>query len=89
MNKNAQNAINLFKKNNPGLTVTTVLDYDNRYFVVEAMKDPNKKAMDGTLYSVEKTTGATAAYSPVMDLKKFRDASINRMIFSTKFRLED
>lgn len=87
MNKEAQRAINLFKRSNPELTVTTVLDYDDRYFVVEAMRDPNKKSMDGTLYSVEKRTGATAAFSPVMDLKKFREASMHRMIFSSKYRL--
>lgn len=89
MNNEADRAIKLFKKNNPGLTVTTVLDYDNNHYVVEAMKNTNKKDVNGSLYSVDKRTGATAAFSPVLDLKRFRDASMHRMIFSTKFRVGD
>lgn len=71
-----------FESANRNLTVTTVLDYDNKSFLVEAMEDPNKPDMNDPWYRVDKKTGKTNPFSPMFEMDKFFDAAENRRVYS-------
>lgn len=60
-----------------GYTVTRILDFNDKYFVVEADKKPEGAAM----YTVNKKTGLVAGFAPMADFDTFVDAMNNRVIF--------
>lgn len=60
-----------------GHIVTKILDYNDKYFVVEAMD----RAKDSALYTVNKNSGLVGGFAPMSDFNTFSDALKNRVIF--------
>lgn len=71
-----------FKKK--GRIVTLVVDYDERFIVVEAVKSLTEVSYDDPYYIIEKKTGKTAPFSIAADPKKFFKAAETRTLFSMK-----
>lgn len=74
--------VDAFKKNNRSLQVTTVIDYDDKYLLIEAVEDTTQRDYNDPLYAVEKKTGKVSHFSPAFDFEKFFDALENRIIYS-------
>lgn len=62
----------IFEEQNPELTITKIVDYDNQSYVLCAVKDPDNSfdEMD-PFYSVDKRTKEISWFSPMLDLEKF------------------
>ena len=71
-----------FESANKNLTVTTVVDYDNNSFLVEAMEDLDNPDKNDPWYRVNKKTGKTTPFSPMFEMDKFFDAIENRRVYS-------
>ena len=89
MNPKYQKLIDTFKSSHVNLTVTTIIDYDNKYLVVEAVEDINKKDYNDPLYAIEKKTGIVTHFSPAFDFDKFFEATENRLLYSINQSYED
>lgn len=74
--------IKKFKREFPELTITRVLDYDKRHFVVEAVKSLDISDYNCPYYGVDKRTGKITSFIPTFDLDAFFDAIENRTIYS-------
>jgi len=73
-------AVASVKKVHPNHVPTQVLDYDNDYYIVEALPKGVDKSSDDPYYAVEKKTGKVYFYHPGGDFIKFFDALDNRAI---------
>ncbi len=62
----------------PELTVTGGCDYDEFYYVFEAVKDVNKTDYNCPYYAVSKNNGRVYSFTPMEDLDKFFDAMDER-----------
>lgn len=67
-------ATNIFSKKNPTLTITKAVDYDENYYLIEAMEHPNKPNYGDPYFGVSKKDGSIFNYSPAGDLMKFTKA---------------
>lgn len=75
-------AIKKFKREFPELTITRVLDYDKRHFVVEAVKSLDTSDYNCPYYGVDKRTGKVTSFIPTFDLDEFFDAIEKRTVYS-------
>lgn len=75
-------AVDDFKKAHPDLTVTTVLDYDENYYVLEAVKDTSKTDYNAPFFAIGKKDGKIVNFTPGEDFDKFFDAMDNGNITS-------
>lgn len=82
MNERYEKLIDKFKASHKNLIITTIIDYDNKYLVVEAVEDINVKDYNDPLFAIEKRTGKVSHFSPAFDFEKFFDATENRLLFS-------
>lgn len=82
-NTKYEKLINGFKNHYKNLIVTSVIDYDDKYIIIEALENTNKKDYNDPYYAVEKKSGDVTHFSPAFDIDKFFDAVENRMIFSS------
>lgn len=73
-------ALACFKKKHPDLVFKQMLDYDERYYVIEALPPGEKTSFNDPYYGVEKATGVVSYYSPGGEFEKFFDALENRRI---------
>lgn len=89
MNPKYQKLIDVFKSSYANLTVTTIIDYDNKYLVVEAVEDINKKDYNDPLYAIEKRTGKVTHFSPAFDFDKFFEATEKRLLYSINQSYDD
>lgn len=89
MNPKYQKLIDTFKSSHVNLTVTTIIDYDNKYLVVEAVENINKKDYNDPLYAIEKRTGKVTHFSPAFDFDKFFEATEKRLLYSINQSYED
>lgn len=89
MNSKYQKLIDSFRTSHNNLTITTVIDYDNKYLVVEALEDTDKKDYNDPLYAIEKRTGKVTHFSPAFDFDKFFEATEKRLLYSLNQSYED
>lgn len=71
-----------FNKSFPDLTVTRVIDYDRKHYVVEALRDINSADYNCPYYGVDKNSGKITSFIPTLDLDAFFDAAENRTLYS-------
>jgi len=76
----AKQAAQQVKKAYPKLTVTMVLDYDDKHFVVEAVESTKETDYNAPYYGVEKSSGKVTCFTPAEDFDKFFDALDNREV---------
>ncbi len=77
---NANKAKEIMKRKLPDLTVTSGCDYDEEFFVFEAVKDVNKTDYNCPYYAVSKQVGEVYGFTPMEDLDKFFDAMDTRSL---------
>lgn len=82
MNDKFEKLISRFKTNHRDLKVTAVIDYDEKYLVIEALAHGGEKDYNDPLYAIDKNSGRESNFSPAFDFDKFFEAAENRMIFS-------
>ena len=75
-------AIKVFKREFPELTITRVLDYDRKHFVIEAVKDLDIADYNCPYYGLDKHSGEITSFIPTFDLDEFFDAIENRTVYS-------
>lgn len=75
-------AIKVFKREFPELTITRVLDYDKKHFVIEAVKDLEIADYNCPYYGLDKHSGEITSFIPTFDLDEFFDAIENRTVYS-------
>lgn len=63
-----------FKKKNPGLTITNIVDLDNKYCVITAVKNPKVMNDNDPFFKIDKSNGLYVPYSPMEDLDKYSEA---------------
>lgn len=80
MNDNARKALDSFKRANPKLTVTMLIDYDRDHYVVEAVKDLNVMEFD-PFYGIDKRTHAITGFTPAADIEEFYKALRERTLY--------
>lgn len=71
----------LFKKAFPNLTITLVAEYSDKYFLIEAMEDPNAKDVSDPYFLLNKETLEVFPFMPLMDLDVFSDALDKRVLW--------
>lgn len=76
-------AIDTFKRRFPKLVVTRCVDYNERYFVIEAVENPNVPNYNSPYYGIDKISGKITSFIPTLDLDAFFEAVENRTIFSS------
>lgn len=76
-------AIAAFIKRFSNLTVLKCIDYDDSYYVLEAVEDPDITDYNLPYYAVDKNNGKVTSFIPTLDLDAFFDALENRTVYST------
>lgn len=76
------NEIAKIKQLFPKLIVTRVIDYNDLFYVVEAVKSLNESNYNDPYYAVDKKTHEIRGFIPSLDLDGFFDAMDNRTIYS-------
>lgn len=79
-------ALNKLKKKEPSLTITGMVDYSSKYYLIAAVEDPSKPDYSGNYYAVDKNNGSISYYTPGADFDNFFDAINNRQINISKLR---
>lgn len=74
--------VDAFRKANRNLQITTILDYDDTYLIIEAVKNTTTVDYNDPLYAINKDTGKITNFSPAFDFDKYFDALENRVIYS-------
>lgn len=73
--------IKIFEEKYPKLTVMYILSYDTKYYILNAIEDPNKISYSDPFYSIEKSTGKIGGYNPTTELDKFAKLARNNMLW--------
>lgn len=76
----AQEAHDIFKKANPKLTITEMLNYSDKYYVITALENPNENDFNDPYFAVDKKTGKITRYFPMDDFENFIDARQHRQV---------
>lgn len=79
-------AYSLFVSKKHNLTVTSMVDYNQQYFVVCAVEDVNKADYNAPYYAIDKNTGKIVLFTPGEDFDSFFDAVDNRSIDISQFK---
>lgn len=74
-------AMEIFRKKNPKRIITTVLDYDKDWWVIEAPESLSQVDYNAPYFGVNKHDGHIANYSPSGDFDTFFDAMNNRQVY--------
>lgn len=72
-------ALGVFKKKYPKLTITDMFDYSDEYYIITAVSGKGND-FDDPFYAVNKNTSEILRYHPMSDFSNFVDARANRRI---------
>lgn len=75
-------AMNRFKIKFKNLTITKCIDYNDDYYVVEAVEDLQLTDYNCPYYGIRKRDGQISAFIPTFDLDAFFEAVYNRTLYS-------
>lgn len=75
-----EKAVSILNKKFPGKKIRAALDYDALWYVFSLQEAPDESPLASVYYAVNKQTGIVRSFFPNADLKKFIDASKNRVI---------
>lgn len=67
----ASQAVGRFRSVYPDKEILNMLDYDEKHYVITTKN---------SMYAVNKTSGAVVYFTPLTDLKKFKEASEQRQL---------
>lgn len=70
----SKEAMSLFRKKFPELTITRAAVYDDTYYIVEALKNPNEVDYSDPYYVIDKNTGKISGFLPTDNLARFHAA---------------
>ena len=76
-------ALKIFTKRFPELTVLRCVDYADDFYVLEAVEDQDAIDYNSPYYALSKTDGRIMSFAPNLDLDAFFDAVENRTVYST------
>ena len=84
MSNEVKRVVEIFKSNKDYsmLTVMKVVKYDANRYLVLAKLDPNKPDYNGCWYGVDISSKGISAYSPVVEMKKFRKLVDNNTLYA-------
>ena len=77
-----------FESKFSNLTITRIIDYNDLYYVIEAVEDINEVDYNDPYYMVEKETKEILPYTPAFDIDYFFEALENRTVYSL-FKYEE
>lgn len=81
----AKEALLAFEKKHKDLTVTDMIDYDSKFFVITAVKDLSTIDFNDPYYAIRKSDGVECSFSPMDNLDTFLEASVERNIDISEF----
>lgn len=64
----------------PSRQVMQAIDYDDSWYLLMAVEDPESIDYDSPWYAVNKRTGDVRTFNPIDQLEKFTDALYNRRV---------
>lgn len=64
----------VFARTHPELKIIKTAVYDDRYYIIEAVKDEKEIDFNSPFYLMDKNSGLTEPFSPLQDLSKFHTA---------------
>lgn len=82
MTKEVLEVIAAFKKSHDDLIVTSVIDYDNKSYVIEAVPDLEKTYYNDPYWTVDKNTHEIKEFNPSVDIEKFMEAVNRHLVYS-------
>lgn len=80
MNISVKKAVSLIRKKHPSLTVKSGVDYNDSYYVFEAVENPNEIDYNSPYYAVHKRTGVVSSFYPLENIDEFINAYKNRRL---------
>lgn len=75
-------AMNIFSKKHPNLTITRCIDYDEDHYVLEAVKNLNAENYGDTFFGVDKNSGEITGFLPALEIDYFFEALESRTVYS-------
>lgn len=69
-----------FYKKYPKRTITSAIDYDQKWYLFLAVENPKEIDYDCPIFAVNKQNGEVRSYSPMDELEKYTNAVRRRSI---------
>jgi hypothetical protein len=74
--------VDIFEKRFPNLKVFRCVDYNDDYFIIEAVEDFNTINFGDPFYAINKKNGAIGSFTPAEDPDAYFEAVEKRTIYS-------